>query len=194
MGTALSGLACITAFIYLPARAADGPPSAVAAEESTFGVHDRGALFGPDAVRRAEDVVRQVRRDHRRDVLVETYPTLDGIPRGPEQEKDRNAFCTRWMERRGRELGVRGLMVLVVADPPHVQVYVGRTTTQLFTQADREDLIRAVVPALAGKRFDEALGTIVGMVKDRMDRNDPPAEPGAGAIGRADGGPIDYTR
>ena len=157
-------------------------PSAVRSAEGDkpSGVHDNARLFTADAARAAEDVIRQIKRDHDRHVLVETYPAIDGAPAGEGKEKERNQFFTDRMVERGRALGVRGMMVLVVMDPPHVQVYVGATTTGLFKRADQEALTRKLAEVMRDKRFDDGLLKVVGFVKDCMDHGDPKAGPGPG--------------
>lgn len=157
------------AFAVLVAPAVALPTTAPA--ERANGVHDEANLFQPDAVRQAEDVIGQIKQDHGRDLLIETYPAIAGAPNGPGEEQARNRFYTEWMTQRGQALGVRGMMVLIVTDRPHLQIYVGASTQKRFTRADQEELQRRLTDALKQKRYDNALVKTAGFVKDRMDRN-----------------------
>lgn len=155
--------------------------SAARAGEKSAGVHDDAKLFKGDVVRQAEGVIREIHDAHARDVLIETYPTLDGIPRGPgkEKEKLRNDFLTEWIIDRGQDLGVRGMMIVVVMDPPHLQIYVGGSTTAFFPRADQEELQRELAQALADKHYDSALTQTAAFIQARMNRHDPrTARPG----------------
>jgi len=166
----MSALLAAFAALVLPGVPAAGLPTTQAAEGPN-GVHDEAKLFQPEAIREAEDVIRQIKQDHLRDLLIETYPTIAGAPKGPGEEEARNRFFTDWIRQRGQALGIRGMMVLIVMDPPHLQIFVGSSTGKLFTRADQEELKRKLVDALRQKRYDNALVKTASFVKARMDRN-----------------------
>ena len=63
------------------------------------------------------------------------------------------------------------MMVLIVMDPPHLQVFVGSSTEKLFNRADQEELQRKLADALKQKHYDTGLVKTAGFVKERMDRN-----------------------
>jgi uncharacterized membrane protein YgcG len=165
--------------LILPSRPAVALPTTQPAAERPNGVRDNAKLFQPDAVREVEDVIRQIKQDHLRDLRIETYPSIPGAPNGPDQEQARNRFFTDWIIQRGKALGIRGMMVLIVMDPPHLQVYVGASTEKLFTRADQEELQRKLAQALKDKHYDNALVKTAGFVKERMDRNAGAAAPPA---------------
>lgn len=149
-------------------------PTTQPAEASPNGVHDEAKLFQPDSIRQAEDVIRQVKQDHMRDLLIETYPKIAGAPEGPGDEQARNRFYTDWIRQRGQALRVRGMMVVIVMDRPHLQVFVGSSTEKLFTRADQEELQEKLADALKQKHYDNGLVKTAEFVKERMDRNASP--------------------
>src|SRR3954449_13028159 len=144
-------------------------------------VHDNANLFKPEAVQQAQQVIQQIEQTHKRELLIETYPSIQGAPTGQGQEKARNEFFTNWIIQRGRTLEISGLMVLIVVEPPHLQVYVGKTTRAVFPQADEEELQRKLAQALRDKHYDNGLVQTVNFVKERMDQHD--AGGGGGATG-----------
>jgi len=156
-------------------------PTTQPADASANGVRDEAKLFQPDAIRQAEDVIRQIKQDHKRDLLIETYPKIAGAPEGPGEEQARNRFYTDWIIKRGQALQVRGMMVLIVMEPPHLQIFVGTSTQQLFTRADQVDLQRKLADALKQKHYDDGLVKTAEFVKERMDRNAGNAPPGPAA-------------
>src|SRR3954447_19936624 len=137
--------------MVVSSRPAAALPTTQPAADRPNGVRDEAKLFQPDAVRQAEDVIRQIKQDHLRDLLIETYPTIDGTPKGPGEEQARNRFYADWMRQRGQALGIRGMMVLIVMAPPHVQDFVGSSTQKLFNRADEEELQRKLADALKQK-------------------------------------------
>jgi uncharacterized membrane protein YgcG len=176
LATVLGLITGLSAAAWLIGRVspASALPTTQPADASPNGVHDEAKLFQPDAVRQAEDVIRQIKQDHKRDLLIETYPKIAGAPEGPGEEQARNRFYTDWIRQRGQALQVRGMMVLIVMNPPHLQVFVGSSTEKLFTRADQQELQQKLVDALKQKHYDNGLIKTAGFVKERMDRNAPP--------------------
>src|SRR5689334_2361780 len=102
--------------IGLPSHRVNALPTTQPAADRPNGVLDDARLFQPDAVREAEEVIRQIKQDHLRDLRIETYPSIPGAPNGPGDEQARNRFFTDWIVNRGKALGIRGMMVLIVMD------------------------------------------------------------------------------
>ena len=44
-------------------------------------MHDNAHLFKPETVQQADQMIRQIKQQHGRDVLIETYPSIPGAPR-----------------------------------------------------------------------------------------------------------------
>jgi hypothetical protein len=148
---------------------------------AAYGIHDNANLFKPEAIQQGQQVLDAIKQTHQRDVLIETYPSIPGAPTGEGQEQARNQFFTNWIIQRGRAQDVRGMMVLIVMDPPHLQVYVGKTTEAMFPRADQDDLQRKLAQALRDKHYDNALVQTANFINERMDEHD--ARGGAGTAG-----------
>ena len=143
--------------------------SASAAEPA---IHDGGMFFSEEALSEAADIVRVIRQSYDRDVVVETYAAVPDELREELARDGKEKFYADWLERRAKELGVRGVFILITREPGRVQVGVDRSTRQrVFTIRDREALREALVAAFQARQFDQGLLEGLRLVRRRMDRN-----------------------
>jgi hypothetical protein len=152
----------ITALAPLPARAA----------ESEGLVHDGGAFFSAAALSEAAEIIRSIAAFHGRDVYVETYAEVPEHLRADLARDGREKFYDDWLNRRARQLGIRGVFVLVTRAPGRVQVGVDKATQRrAFTPDDRDALRDALVTAFRASRYDQGLLDGLRFVRRRMDEN-----------------------
>ena len=155
------------------------------AAESEGLVNDAGGFFSAAALSEAAGLIRSIQSFHDRDVYVETYAEV------PEHLKDdlardgREKFYDDWLNRRARQLGVRGVFVLVTRTPGRVQVGVDKATQRrAFTADDRDALRDALVAAFRATRYDQGLLDGLRFVRRRMDENTSrEASPAAPVVG-----------
>lgn len=125
-------------------------------------VRDEAGFFSPDAVRRANEVIQDIERDFKKDLLIETFPTVPA-DRAEEFKKldsaGRKKFFSDWAIERARAAKVNGVYIMLVKNPGHLQVEVGQETRKkAFTTANREELEERMLKKLreAAKAPDEA--------------------------------------
>ena len=140
---------------------------------------DAAEFFSPEAQDRGDRVIRDIKQQFGRDVMVEAYPAIPQELEGAYRKKGRERFYADWSDQRFRALGVNGVHVLITRHPGRVQIAVGNVTQQqAFTLADRDELITLMIEPFRAGRFDEALLDGVQFVQRRMERN---ANPGGAA-------------
>src|SRR3712207_6057556 len=111
------------------------------AAESEGVVNDAGRLFSAAALSEAADLVRSIQAFHDRDVYVETYAEVPEHLKADLERDGREKFYDDWLNRRARQLGVRGVFVLITRTPGRVQVGVDKATQRrAFTPDDRDAL------------------------------------------------------
>ena len=145
---------------------AAGPARALTPE-----VKDHADLFKPETIAEANKILRDIERQHRVDLLVETF---EKPPAGREVDasKDKARFFSQWALQRFRESGVNGIYVLICQNPAHVQVEVGNETIKKkFTLENRDQLVKILVTKFRAKQWDEGLLDAVRYVRDTVDRN-----------------------
>src|SRR6185312_15667013 len=66
--------------------------------------------------------------------------------------------------------------ILIVKDPPHLQIADGNGTAQrLFTRANRDEVTRQMLAAFRNKQYDQGLVQAMQTIEQRMDENVPAA-------------------
>lgn len=168
----------VSACLALLALLFTAPLPAPAAAEEDDGpiadgpVADGGAFFSAAALAEAAELIQSIRAFHGRDVYVETYAEVPEPLRDDLTRDGREKFYDDWLNRRARQLGIRGVFVLVTRTPGRVQVGVDRATQRrAFTPADRDALRDALVTAFRASRYDRGLLDGLRFVRQRMDEN-----------------------
>ena len=134
-------------------------------------VKDQAGFFKPEAIKQANQLIRDIQRQHHVDLMIETFVKP---PAGREQEAsaDHSAFFSQWARQRARELGINGIYMLICKSPAHVQVEIGNDTRKkAFTEEDRARLVKILLSRFNAKEYDEGLLEGVRLVRDTVDRN-----------------------
>jgi uncharacterized protein len=132
-------------------------------------VKDDGKFFSADAVRKANEVIRELQHTHRVDLVIET---MDKAPAGIEgkSSSERNRLFGEWALRRFKELGIDGIYLLITRSPGHLQIEVGNDTQRrAFTLADRDKLRELLVRKFREKEYDAGLLEAVADVRNTVD-------------------------
>lgn len=135
-------------------------------------VRDEAKLFGPEAVRRANDAARLIMQASGRDLLVETFP---GVPVTPGADKvkamsrdERTKFFNGWASARVDATAANGVYILVCKDPPYVEVEITPKTRPLFDGDARQRLVELLLSHFRQKKYDDGLDAAVAFVRQRL--------------------------
>jgi uncharacterized membrane protein YgcG len=129
-------------------------------------VRDEAHFFSADAVAQANEIIREIKQQHKKDLLIET------VRRVPENKKDeanssdakvKGHFFANWAVERARMEGVNGIYVLITREPGHVEVAVGDQTHSVFSNEERHRLSQLLLTHFRDKEYDEGL---LAAVKD----------------------------
>ncbi len=136
------------------------------------GVQDAAKLFSPEAVRKAEDQIQNLRNSHKKEILVETLENLPAKEKGGPDLTDKQG-TSKWVNEyalgRAKAQSVNGVYLLLVKDPAKFQFEIGKNTLQKeFTISDRDEVIKIIQPLLKAKKMDEALETLVGFISTKV--------------------------
>lgn len=144
-------------------------------------VVDGADLFKQETIDKADEVIRQVKRQFGKDLMIETYKTIPVDQQADFQRKGKEQFYDQWIESRAQALGVNGIMILITKEPGRIQVVADRATQQkAFSAQDREELKGILANAFRQQQFDEGLTAAVEFVRTRLERNAGGAAAGAG--------------
>jgi len=154
---------------------------------AAFGqVRDDGEFFSPDAVRRANEQIGQIREQYKTDFVVETFPSVPAELRGAVQQ-DKAAAYAQWIDQRARAARTDGIHVLITKNPSYLEAATGRETEarKVFSDADREELVQRMLGSLKAKENDRALLGAVNFVNSTLRQHAAtaaPARPAAGQV------------
>ena len=138
-------------------------------------VRDNAGLFSTAAVKQADETIRNIQRDFRKDLLVETFA---GVPesRTNDYARNREEFFASLVRERAQAARLDGIYVLVMKEPPphrfRIQVGVGQATRQrAFVTANRDELVRLLQSSFREDKYDEGLRTSVAYVERTLRSN-----------------------
>src|SRR5437762_7598634 len=104
-------------------------------------VRDDGGFFSPQAVQQADDVIRPIKSAQGKDLMIETYPSIPPEMQSGYSADRKDQFFQQWAEKRGEDLGVNGVLVLICKNPAHIYANSGKGTRQkAFTPSDVDRL------------------------------------------------------
>jgi hypothetical protein len=166
--------------------AASSPPRPLPTMKLASEVRDNGGFFSANAISKANDIIKDIHRDFKKDLLIETFKT---VPEGKVEEvkkmdkADRNKFFANWARDQAKTAEVNGVYIQICKDPGHLDVEVGNVTSQkVFTIANRDELADRMLARLQeGKNVkneadkknlhDEVLLDAVRYVRRKMNEN-----------------------
>jgi hypothetical protein len=145
---------------------ASGPVRAVAPQ-----IKDEAKFFSPEAVKKANEDIRDMMRKFGRDLLVETVPTVpaDLVVKVKEMSnEERWKYFYNWARERAEASVVNGVYILVCRQPSHLQVFISPKAREIFDAGTRDRLRDALLAEFREKRFDQGLQAAIKVVQDRL--------------------------
>jgi uncharacterized membrane protein YgcG len=134
-------------------------------------IKDEAKFFSADAVKKANEQIRDIARKYGRDLLIETFPKVpdDQAEKVKAMSKaEREKFFVQWAERRMSDEVVNGVYILICKSPSHLQVRVSRKAESAFSRQDRDELARKLLGDFREKRYDEGLQAAVKFVEQKL--------------------------
>jgi hypothetical protein len=152
--------------ILVPLLLLAGAPFALAE------VRDNAGFFSKDAVRQANFDLKEIKRQHGKDLLIETYPSIPSNLQPQFNKLGEDAFYEQWARQSAQQAKTDGVAVLITKEPSHLQVVVGdKTREKAFALADRDTLRDELLASFRQKQYDQGLQTAVRTFRDRLNAN-----------------------
>src|SRR6185503_8433593 len=120
-------------------------------------------LFKPETVQKADAELKQIKADSGVEIVIETFPDIPEGQRSAYEAAKANSgqldqFYANWCHERGRELRLRGVYVLIVKQPSHLQVVAGsETERKAFTRTDQFRLRDTMLGDFKQHQYDDGL-------------------------------------
>jgi hypothetical protein len=137
-------------------------------------IRDEGKFFSPEAVKKANEQLRDIYRKYGKDVLIETLASIpaDHLEKVKAMsDKDKTAYFRKQVLDRVKERVVNGIYILVTKEPKYLYVDITPKARNVF---DREfyDRVRELLFANFGEnRFDEGLAAALKAAHEKLEKS-----------------------
>jgi hypothetical protein len=152
-------------------------------------VKDDAGFFKPETIREADQRITQTKEQLGRDFVVETFPDIPSSIRGKYQRMDHAQFYRQWASERAKHIGVNGAYLLIVRNPPHLQI-AWSGEQHALTNQQAGDLNQLLLNGFRQKQYDPTLLAAISFFRSHaqarasgMQAERPPDSPGAGTTG-----------
>jgi uncharacterized membrane protein YgcG len=155
-----------TAVVAVACLALCGRAAAVAPE-----IKDEGKFFSPEALKKANEQIRELYRKYDRDLLIETYPSVPADKKDKIKEmskQDRDKFFLEWAKSRADAAVVRGVYILICKEPGRIEVYRTQKGGSFLDAASRNKLIKSMTEEFGDKEYDKGLMAGIKFVQEKM--------------------------
>lgn len=133
---------------FLPSAQAVFPPP----------VKDEAKFFSKEALAKADKKIRDLYEKYKKDVVIETLPSLTAEQMKKLDEDGKNKYFPRLAREKAVALGLNGVYILLIKRPTHLQVHMDPDTQKkMFTTANRKALIEKIITQFRDDNFDQGL-------------------------------------
>jgi hypothetical protein len=146
--------------VFVSPAAADAPE-----------VKDEGKFFSAEAIKKANEVIREIYKKYEQDLLVETYATVPGGAEEAEKVKkmtaeERSSYFKKWAAKRADDAALKGVIILICKDPATITPGCTSKAQKIFDLRARTKLKSDLSAKFKEKKFDDGLLDLVKYVND----------------------------
>ncbi len=124
-------------------------------------VTDGGSFFSADAIKKANESIKDIEKKTGHEIQIETYATVpadkvDAVSK--MDKKGRDEFTHEWVTERAKATKAEGVFVLICKEPGRVETWVSPKLKGLgFSKTDRDHVKDATIEGMKAKNYDGAL-------------------------------------
>lgn len=134
-------------------------------------IKDDGKFFSADAIKKADDQIREIARKYDTDLLVETFESVpaDQLEKIKAMSgKERNDFFRHWAQERMKEAVVKGVYILVCRNPTYLYVDVTPSARLALGDEAIGKLRQLLLEDFRAQKYDEGLEAAIQFVQQRL--------------------------
>jgi protein-disulfide isomerase len=148
------------------ALALAGRVAAVAPE-----IRDEGKFFSPEAVKKANEQIREIFRKHGKDLLIETYNAVpaDQLEKVKAMNnKEKEEFFRNEAVSRAKQRVVKGIYLLITREPRYLYMEITPDARGVFGRETYNHVREILFSNFGQSHFDEGLANAVKAVADKL--------------------------
>jgi hypothetical protein len=140
-------------------------------------VNDVGKFFSAEAVKKANEQLREIYSKYDLDLLIETWATVP--PADIEKvkgmsDREKAEYFTEWAQKRAKYRVVNGIYVMVCKSPTRLQVELTTRARRFdFDNEARDRLAKLLTNEFRDRRFDEGMMEAIRFVRERLAKASP---------------------
>jgi uncharacterized membrane protein YgcG len=168
----MSRRVCLWTFGVLAAWLALGARAVAVAPE----IRDEGKFFSPEAVKKANEQIRDIYSKHGKDVLIETFASVppDQLAKVEAMNaKEKEAFFHKQAVSRAKERVVKGIYILITKQPKYLYVELTPQAGPDLDLQTRNHLRQILISNFQEDQFNEGLAGVVAAVQEKLARKAP---------------------
>jgi uncharacterized membrane protein YgcG len=135
-------------------------------------MRDNAHFFEPGTVEQVNTIVKEIKDKFGKDLTIETFAVIPERLQPRFTAEGKQQFYEDWLNREAVAADTNGIFILIVKDPGHLEIGVGkRTREKAFTFADRDELRDLMLKPLHAHQYDDAITQAATFVLQRMKEN-----------------------
>jgi TPM domain len=134
-------------------------------------IKDDAKYFTPEAIKKANEQIREIARKHGMDLLIETFESVpaDQLEKVKGMSgKEKEDFFHHWAEQRAEAEVVNGVYVLVCREPTYLYVEVTPKARAVFGKEAIAKVRSLLLRNFHEKHFDEGLEGAAKLVEETL--------------------------
>jgi hypothetical protein len=134
-------------------------------------IRDQGKFFTADALKKADERIREIYRKQDRDVLIETFASVpaDDLEKVKAMDaKGRSDYFQRWAKERAGQRVVNGVYVLICKEPRYLFAGVTEKEPHRFAPGTGIAIEKVMRKEFAEGRFDDALDQALRLIEEKL--------------------------
>jgi hypothetical protein len=145
------------------------PPALWAGEP----IQDDAGFFSTDARQRNQQIVEQLAKDFRVDIVIETFSVMPAKWKEQRKKSGDDKVAAQWAQENATAKDIDGVYILICREPPCLHVYAGPDADERgFGTSRAARLERQMRRALGKHRNDAALDDAVSFIAGDLQRNE----------------------
>jgi uncharacterized membrane protein YgcG len=119
---------------------------------------DDGKFFTKEGIEKANKKIREIYEKYKKDVVVETVPTLTPDQEKKMKEDGEAKFFAKLTNDRAKEMGLNGVYILMCKKPKYLRIHMDPDTQKkAFTASNRATTVGKIVAQFKEDEFDAGL-------------------------------------
>ncbi len=134
-------------------------------------IHDEAKFFSPDAIKKANEQIREIYSKYGKDLLIETFPSVpaDQLEKVKAmQGKEKADYFHKLAIDNAKERVVNGVYLLITREPKYLYIEITPPAREIFDKEFYNQFRKVLFSSFREDRFNEGLAAAVKAVQERL--------------------------